>query len=83
VPVERRTDGEDERLAQGYGKNAAVEVACPKCHGPVRRLRRTVMDRLISLFSPRRRYQCMRWDCGWEGAIRVDHALDQPESRPR
>jgi hypothetical protein len=50
----------------------AISV-CPDCFGPVYRVRRRVIDRLISMVSPRHRYQCLSPDCGWEGNLPVGH----------
>jgi hypothetical protein len=33
------------------------------------RVRRNPWDRLVSLFSPRRRYRCMHPGCGWTGTL--------------
>jgi hypothetical protein len=46
----------------------AVSV-CPGCYGPVYRVPRRVIDRLISLVSPRHRYECRSPDCCWEGTL--------------
>ena len=46
---------------------------CPKCNGPVRRVRRHFIDRLVSLITPVRRYRCHEkewgWGCDWEGIL--------------
>ena len=46
---------------------------CPRCNGPVYRVRRRFVDRLISLVVPVRRYHCHSMDpmCDWEGNLRV------------
>lgn len=47
--------------------------ACPKCSGPVIRVRRRYIDRLISLVTPVHRYRCHAkgLGCGWEGNLRL------------
>ncbi len=45
-------------------------LVCPRCRGPVMRVRRNPFDRLLSLFAPRWRYRCRALACGWEGTIR-------------
>lgn len=45
---------------------------CPSCGGPMSRVRRSAIDRLASLLTPRQRYRCASIQCGWEGSLRVD-----------
>ena len=47
------------------------ECVCPKCNGPVVRVRRRFVDRLLSLVKPTRRYRCFAkgWGCDWEGNL--------------
>ena len=47
--------------------------ACPRCNGPVDRVRRRIRDRLVSWISPVRRYRCRMkgWGCEWEGNLRM------------
>jgi hypothetical protein len=33
-----------------------------------------VFDRIVSLFTPVRRYRCWNHDCGWEASLRHDVA---------
>ena len=44
---------------------------CPHCNGPVERVRRHFMDRLVSLITPVQRYRCCArgWECTWEGTL--------------
>jgi hypothetical protein len=35
------------------------------------RIRRRVFDRLVSVVSPRQRFRCAAFGCGWEGTLRV------------
>ena len=44
---------------------------CPRCGGPAHRVQRRKIDRLISLFFPRRRFRCGSMGCGWEGNLPV------------
>ncbi len=41
---------------------------CPNCGSLVHRVRRQLLDRLISNVAPRHRYRCSR--CGWTGVRR-------------
>lgn len=47
---------------------------CPLCHGPVYRIPRRALDRLLSHFVLVHRYHCGSMICGWQGAIRVKGA---------
>ena len=49
----------------------ASEHLCPRCAGNLIRIRRRVIDRLLSLFVPVRRYECPNSFCGWKGNLRV------------
>lgn len=46
---------------------------CPECNSPVRRVRRRLIDRIVSLITPVRRYRCCAygWGCNWRGNLRV------------
>jgi hypothetical protein len=47
-------------------------------------VRRRLIDRLVSLLTPVRRYRCHAkgWGCGWEGNLRVKrHAALTPGPR--
>lgn len=50
---------------------AAPEYACPRCSGAVIRVRRRVVDVLVCVFIPVRRYRCLSRDCSWQGNLRV------------
>jgi hypothetical protein len=54
---------------------------CPRCKGPVYRIRRRFADRVLSLFVPVRRYRCSSWACGWTGTLRLKG--DPPASGSR
>jgi hypothetical protein len=45
--------------------------ACPRCNGSVYRIHRRVIDKLVCIFIPIRRYRCHSDDCRWEGNLRV------------
>ena len=47
------------------------ERECPMCGGPALRIRRRLIDRLVSLVIPVHRYQCQMATCGWHGNLRV------------
>ena len=42
---------------------------CPRCEGAADRVQRRLIDRIISLILPRRRYRCESRGCGWEGNL--------------
>jgi hypothetical protein len=54
-----------------YGSKAQDGIRCPRCSGGVVRIRRRAFDRLVSLVSPRHRFRCAAFGCGWEGTLRV------------
>ncbi len=45
--------------------------SCPQCGGRLIRIARRPLDRLLSRFSPVQRYRCERFNCQWEGNVRV------------
>jgi hypothetical protein len=55
----------------GYGKTTERDLHCPRCKGAIIRIRRTPLDRFLSLFVPLRRYRCVAIGCGWEGSLRA------------
>jgi len=54
-----------------YGSETEGGHRCPRCRGGVVRIPRRVVDRLISVISPRHRFRCAAFGCGWEGTLRV------------
>lgn len=46
-------------------------LLCPHCLGSLSRVRRDLLDRLISVFVPVRRYRCPTMRCEWEGLLRI------------
>jgi len=55
---------------------------CPRCGGPAYRVQRRKIDRLISLFFPRRRFRCGSMGCGWEGNL-PDKSSSEPMAKKR
>jgi hypothetical protein len=53
------------------GSKAEGGIHCPHCGGAVVRIRRLAVDRLLSLVSPRHRFRCAAFGCGWEGTLRL------------
>lgn len=45
--------------------------ACPHCGGPLMRIARRPIDRLLSRLVSVQRYRCERFSCQWEGLLRV------------
>lgn len=49
-------------------RNPALSTpVCPRCQGPIQRIHRTRLDRIISLYVPVRRYRCADRECRWQG----------------
>ena len=48
--------------------NPSPISACPGCGCELVRRRRSLLDRLRSIFEPRARYRCAA-RCGWEGLL--------------
>jgi len=51
---------------------AVRQPQCPRCHGSgwsanLIRVKRRLIDRLVSLIWPLHRYRCRSMGCGWEG----------------
>ena len=63
--------GAGDRSPAGPAKHPAHERVCPHCNGPVDRVHRRFVDRLISLVKPVHRYRCRSkgWGCDWEGNL--------------
>ena len=45
--------------------------ACPRCGGVAHRIRRELLDRVISVLVPVARYRCPWIGCNWEGVFRT------------
>ena len=43
--------------------------SCPCCGGPLMRIARRPVDRLLSFFRSVHRYQCIVLECGWQGNL--------------
>ena len=54
---------------EGWRVDVFTLHGCPKCDGPIYRIPRRSIDRVLSLISPKHRYRCGSWDCGWEGNL--------------
>jgi len=48
----------------------AAPTPCPECGAALKRERRHLGDRLLSLFVPVLRFRCPDLHCGWRGRIR-------------
>ncbi|PKO90341.1 MAG: hypothetical protein CVU18_00830 [Betaproteobacteria bacterium HGW-Betaproteobacteria-12] len=57
-------------LLPAAGDLASYGRGCPLCHGSTNRISRRVIDVLLSLFIPVRRYRCRSLTCTWEGNLR-------------
>jgi len=53
------------------------KVSCPQCGRPADRIRRRLIDRIVSLFTPIRRYRCWHFSCEWEGNLAVGSSVDR------
>lgn len=50
----------------------STTISCPCCRKFAHRIKRKMVNRLVSLFKPVRRYHCN--SCDWEGAITLEAA---------
>ena len=81
--------GEALQVFMGVGSRQSVyaaasesrEHACPQCGGPLQRIPRKALDRLISVAWPVRRYRCENFLCEWEGNLRHRPKVDGVEFR--
>lgn len=55
--------------------------ACPHCRGSLNRIPRRMVDHLISLVLPVRRYRCLSMGCEWEGNLRDKRPLHLRDGR--
>jgi predicted RNA-binding Zn-ribbon protein involved in translation (DUF1610 family) len=56
------------------------KIACPQCGETAHRIQRTLRDRILSLFSPRKRYQCDF--CNMEEFVVVEPTPRKPAKCP-
>jgi hypothetical protein len=56
---------------------ALTTLRCPRCSGDIHRVHRHLLDRLISLYVPVRRYRCTNGKCRWHG-LRVGSSHSPP-----
>lgn len=61
----------------------AVRPMCPRCLSRVNRMPRGLLDRLISLVVPVRRYRCRALACAWEGVLRNSRFELEPGNTAR
>lgn len=52
------------------GVRRRQQPVCPRCGGLLRRIARRTFDRLLSVFVPQRRYDCLSYTCQWTGLLR-------------
>jgi len=48
---------------------------CPQCGAFLVRIPRRLLDRIVSIATPVRRYQCIEFACDWKGILRT---ADEP-----
>jgi hypothetical protein len=70
------------RVSGGYQAASAHRLRCPDplCKGSLHRIKRRLADRILSLVTPVRRYQCS--SCGWEGNLRQKRVAARSASDP-
>ena len=56
-------------LSARFASVASEGKHCPHCNGPIKRIPRRFIDRLLSMFSSIHRYRCRSMQCGWEGNL--------------
>lgn len=54
----------------GDGTPPRPPRVCPRCAGPIDRVRRRAVDRLLSLVVPVQRFRCSSFGCNWCGLLR-------------
>ncbi len=54
---------------------------CPECGGPMARIPRRLIDRVLSLVRPVQRYRCRNFACQWVGNVRVPRGGNEPTDR--
>jgi len=70
----RVSDGKRPAMSgtSGFGHSvASYGQPCPVCNAHTHRIPRRFIDRLLSIFTPLRRYRCQSMKCTWEGNLRV------------
>jgi hypothetical protein len=55
----------------GYRVLGTDEPACPLCGMALRRVKRRIRDRVLSVFRPVHRFRCEMLGCGWHGLVTV------------
>jgi hypothetical protein len=55
----------------GYRVLGTAEPACPLCGMALRRVKRRIRDRVLSVFRPVHRFRCEMLGCGWHGLMTV------------
>jgi hypothetical protein len=65
--------------------SATSKRICPVCGDcSLIRVRRRIIDRLLTLFLPVHRYRCRHYACQWKGNLRVPrHVADATIISPR
>ena len=61
---------------------AASRYNCPECGGPLSRVPRRLVDRVLSLVRPVQRYRCRNFACRWVGNIPLKSRHNDPTDRP-
>ena len=62
-------------------QGASRGLRCPRCNGAAYRIRRRLIDRIVSLLTPIHRYHCANY-CGWEGNLREVRVVAEPPVDP-
>jgi len=52
------------------GGLASYGRPCPVCNSSTNRIPRRLIDLILSIFTPVRRYRCRAMSCTWEGNLR-------------
>jgi hypothetical protein len=65
----------------GMSEIEGIDDLCPRCGGYLRRTRRRMTDRLVSMLVPVRRYECTGYTCQWQGTLRVRRMAEHLEER--
>jgi len=60
----------DYHKPEGGQDGNASTLRCPRCNGELIRVRRRLIDKLLSIVIPVRRFRCVDAGCIWEGNVR-------------
>lgn len=70
-------------VGSAYSAAASNSEACPMCgKNALVRIRRRLIDRILSLFVRQRRFRCTQPGCQWQGNLRVKSSAQKRNTLP-